>query len=457
MGVSTTQARQKRPLEPPGPAGLPLLGNIPRFGGDQNILFHFIDAWEEFGECCHLRLGPFHVYVVAEPENVHHVLVRNSANYIKGSGYTGFRLLVGNGLVTSDGDLWRSQRKLMQPSFTPAAIEGFAHMMVRTIDVMLDRWLEVAQTGAVLHMDDEMARLTMSIISQTIFGIDLGRGDSAVSRAFQDAFAFVTARTMSALPLPMSWPLPAHRRFRRSRALIDDFVRRQIASGQTDEETVLAILLRARDEETGKPMRREQLRDEVVTLFLAGFETTARTLTWGWYLLDQYSHEADKLAAEASAVYAGRAPSLDDARQLHFTRSVVDEVLRLYPPTALLGRQIVADDVIGGYRVRGNGIVMLAPLLTHRLPSVWADPETFEPKRFAPGAARPPRGAYVPFISGPRICLGNHFALLEMTLLFSMAAARFRLVRTERAPIGYGFHGSTCPTAPLMMRPVVRK
>ena len=231
--------------EPPGPEGLPLVGSIFRINPKRNILFNFIDLWRDFGDLCHVKLGPLHLYLVVKPEHVHHVLVRNPDNYIKGNGYNGFRLLVGQGLVTSDGDLWRQQRRIMQPSFTPRATAQFVDVMVNAIDRTVDRWQDVALTGQPLHIDDEMARLTMSVISQTIFGVDLGAESGVVSQAFHEAFAFVTARTMSAFALPLAWPLPSHRRFRRNRQIIDDFVQSQIAKGrQRDaQDNLLAILL----------------------------------------------------------------------------------------------------------------------------------------------------------------------------------------------------------------------
>lgn len=491
----------------PGPKPLPILGNVLRFGNEKNILFHFIDLWHEYGDVAHVKLGSQHIYVVVEPEHVHHVLVKNPNNYIKGKGYTGFRLLVGQGLVTSDGDLWRNQRRLMQPSFTPKSIVQFFDMMVETTARMLEQWnpspillasgegvqnpspaLPAGREGAdgrngqfspcgrgelergstnpspalpasagnseqegSLHIDAEMMRLTMSIISKAIFGVDLGVEAAEVGEAFHDAFAFVTARTMSAVALPLSLPLPAHRRFQRSLQIIDDFVGRQIASGRSQSgDTLLSILLQARDEETGQRMSERQLRDEVVTLFLAGFETTARSLTWGWYLLSRNPDVQERLIAEVDAVLGRRRPTVEDLYHLPYTRRVVDETLRLYPPTALLGRQIVADDVIGNVRVGAGGIVMLVPYLTHRLPTIWPDPECFDPERFRPEmwAARP-KSAYIPFISGPRICLGNNFALMEMVLAFALTAQRYRLSATTTDEIGVAFHGSACPTAPL--------
>jgi cytochrome P450 len=460
------------PYEAPGPKGLPILGNVLRFGNDKNILFHFIDLWQEYGDVAHVKLGSQHIYVVADPEHVHHVLVKNPANYIKGTGYTGFRLLVGQGLVTSDGDLWRQQRRLMQPSFTPKSIVQFFEMMVETTERMLDRWDastklgnpspflpanagDSVQRGGPLNVDEEMMRLTMSIISKAIFGVDLGEEAAEVGDAFHEAFAFVTARTMSAVALPLSVPLPGHLRFKRALQIIDSFVERQIDSGRRQQsgDTLLSILLQARHEESGQRMSERQVRDEVVTLFLAGFETTARSLTWGWYLLSRHPQVMERLIAEVDAILGGRCPTVDDLFRLTYTRMVVDETLRLYPPTALLGRQIVADDQIGDYRVQAGAIVMLVPYLTHRHPAAWIDPERFDPERFRPeAAASRPKSAYIPFISGPRICLGNNFALMEMVLAVAMAAQRYRLQSTTEAEIGVAFRGSASPTAPLYLK-----
>ncbi len=452
----TLQLPQPPYLRPaPGPRGLPVVGNMFRFSADKNILFHFIDLWNEFGDVVHVKIGSLKIFVVANPEHVHHVLVRHATNYIKGSGYGGFRLLVGQGLVTSDGELWRRQRRLMQPTFTPRAIVGFFDMMVATTAQILDCWHEPLRNGQSLCMDDAMAQLTMSVISKAIFGVDLRGGASGVSEAFQAAFAFVTERTLSGFPLPLRIPLPSHRRFIQNLDLIDGFVEKQMSASrdQPNQTSLLATLLRARDPETGQPMSASQVRDEVVTLFLAGFETTARSLTWAWYLLARHPQVMAKLTQEVDQVLAGRLPTLEDLYRLTYTRMVVDEVLRLYPPTALLGRQTVADDMIGGYHISAGSIVMLMPFMTHRHPAVWSHPERFDPERFHPGMADlRPKSSYIPFISGPRVCLGNNFALMEMTLALAMSAARYQLVETNVGEIGFAFRGSTCPTAALHLQ-----
>ena len=200
-------------------------------------------------------------------------------------------------------------------------------------------------------------------------------------------------------------------------------------------------------------MSEKQLRDEVVTLFFAGFETTARSLTWGWYLLAKHPEAMSKLEAEVDRVIENRLPQIDDLYNLHFTRMVVDETLRLYPPTALLARQNVEEDEIGGYHIPPQSMIILVPYMVHRYPKIWPDPERFDPERFSEQAAQErPKSAYIPFAAGPRVCLGNSFALMEMVYAFSMAAARYRVEMASDEDIPYEFAGTIRPTKQLLVR-----
>ena len=212
-------------------------------------------------------------------------------------------------------------------------------------------------------------------------------------------------------------------------------------------------MLNTQDDETGRGMDDRQLRDELVTLFFAGFETTARSLTWGWYLLDQHPEALEGIASEAASVLSGRHPTHADQENLTFTRQVIDETLRLYPPTALLARQPLEEDEIGGYRIPANAMITLVPWIVHRHTDFWSEPEKFDPGRFATEAsAERPKYAYIPFASGPRVCLGNSFALMEMVYAFAMAAERFRFERVGEGPIKAEFVGTSRPVQPLMMR-----
>ena len=437
---------------PPGPRGLPVLGSALQMGS-RNVLTNYVELQRQFGDIVFVKLGPLNGYVLSSPDYVHHVLVKNQKNYIKGIGYDGLRLLVGQGVLTSDGEVWRQQRRLMQPPFTPTAITQFADMMLEITQRLLDRWEPYADRGEVLSMDAEMLHLTMSIIGRAMFSIDLGEESKEVGAAFEEAFGFIPSR--SGLALPLGLPLPAHRRFQGNLEVINQFIEERIAEGRRNptQDNLLSMLLRARDEETGQALSPTDLRDEVVTLFFAGFETTARSLTWGWYLLAKHPEVLARLAAEADRVLQGRAPTIDDLFQLNYTRQVVDETLRLYPPTALLARQNVEADEIGGYAIPPNSMMILVPYLVHRYPGLWPDPERFDPERFTPQASEArPKTAYIPFASGPRVCLGNNFALLEMVYAMSMAAGRYRLEMAEDEEIPFELLGTMRPTKPLRVK-----
>ena len=377
-------ARLARPrsARAPGPRGIPLFGNV--FQMESDILKAYLGLWRRYGDVVELRFGPLSARLIAHPDHVNHVLVANQKNYLKGVGYDGLRLLVGQGLLTSEGDLWRRQRRLIQPAFTPAAVGQYFDMMVEVTRQMLHRWQPLAAAEDEVGMDLEMRRLTMTVIGRAMFGIDLGEESSAVGQALQSAFGFIPERTTRPLSLPLSVPTSRNRQFKKDLAVVDRFVAERIAAARARGHagTLLDLLLRARDDETRAPMTEQQLRDEVVTLFFAGFETTARSLTWAWYLLASHPEVADGLAEEAGRVLGGRDPSLGDLHRLDHTRRVVDETLRLYPPTALLARQNIDADEIGGYGLPPGTLVILMPYLVHRFPGIWDEPERFDPDRF---------------------------------------------------------------------------
>lgn len=455
----TTTPKSNSPERlPPGPS-VSLL-NILFPAGKDNRLAGLLKTWKEYGDIVFTKIGPIRNYMLFGPEYVYHVLVTNQKNYIKGIGYNGLRMMVGQGLLTSDGDLWKRQRRLMSPHFTPLAVLDFSEMMAKTISHMLDQWDKAAQQNQPVHMDLEMMRLTMSIIGQALFSFDMGETPTDIGLALQKAFAFIPNRSVNPL-VPMWLPLPAHRRFAHNLKVIDKFIYDQIAEGRRhpERENFLAVMLKVQDPETGQGMTDRQLRDEVITLFFAGFETTARTLTWGWYLLGQHPEVIEKLHAEAGRVLgAGHPAGNADLERLVYSRMVVDESLRLYPPTAMLARQNIAADEIGGYTIPAMSLIALSPYVVHRYPEYWPEPERFDPERFsAENSAARPKWAYIPFAAGPRVCIGNSFALMEMVFTFAMAAYRFDLKQVTDEEIPADFSGTTRPTRPLYMHVSRRK
>jgi cytochrome P450 len=420
-----------------------------------DVLGRYDQMWHKYGDIAYAQLGPLHTYFLFDPDDVHHVLVRNQKNYKKGIAYEGFRMLVGNGLVTSEGSFWRQQRRLMQPAFTPSAVNQYIQMMTEVTEQMLNRWEGFAITGEPVHMDAEMMRLTTSIIGRALFNIDLSENLAEVGYAFQEAFAFVPGRTMNPFNLPMAVPLPSHRRWFKNLALIDEFVAERTAEKRQNgidpqDDSLLAQLLKAQDEETGHQMTDEQLRDEIVTLFFAGFETTARSLTWLWYRLARHQEIARKLEEEVDRVLNGRIPTADDLYQLTYSRMIVDEVLRLYPPVPIMPRQPIEDDEIGGYHIPADSLLLLVSYVVHRYPSIWDDPGCFKPERFSADLSKErPKSAYIPFANGQRICIGNNFALLEMVIACAMMASRFHLEPVTDEEVPAHFSGTTKPGRPV--------
>jgi cytochrome P450 len=345
--------------------------------------------------------------------------------------------------------------------FTPTAIAGYTSMMAEVIQTMLERWQIAADAGQSIKMDEEMMRLTMSVIGRAMFSIDLDKEMEDVGQALREAFDFIPSRFSGGGLLPISLPLPSHRRFQRNMRVIESFIHARIAEGRKQgaasnpdgprrADNLLSILLKTQDSETGYRLSDQQLRDEVATLFFAGFETTARSLTWGWYLLSKNPATAARLAEEAHRELGVSAAV--DVSALKYSRKVVDETLRIYPPTAMLARQNIVADSIGGYTIPASSMVVLVPYGVHRYPDIWENPEAFDPERFGEQAAARPRSAYIPFASGPRVCLGNSFALLEMVLTFSMATSRFCLTPTEPGEIAAQFAGTVRPNRALWMK-----
>ena len=440
--------------QPPGPHTSLLKIVFPPKDAD-DPLADMLNIWKQYGDIAFREIGPIRNYMLFDPEYVYHVLVTNHRNYIKGPGYDGFRLLAGQGLVTSDGEMWKRQRRLMSPHFTPTAVLDYSEMMAETIDDVLYRWEKAAQDGRPLNMDVEMMRLTMRVIGRALFSLDLGQELAEIGNVIQEAFAFIPEHSLNPL-VPFWLPLPSHRRFARNLKIVNQFVYDQIAEGRLhpERENFLSVLLQAHDPESGQGMSDRQLRDEFVTLFFAGFETTARTLTWSWYLLHKHPEILQKVRAEADSVFKEKRPtSSADLERLTYTRMVVDETLRLYPPTAILPRQNIEADEVGGYTIPPMSFISVSPYIVHRYPDYWPDPERFDPERFNPeNAAARPKWAYIPFAAGPRVCIGNSFSLMEMVYTVAMTAQRFDLKQTPQEEITARFVGTTRPTKPLYMQ-----
>lgn len=442
----------------PTSKGWPFIGHLPDIRREDFLNF-VIKQWQTYGDVTSYTVGPVTMLLFSHPDHAHHILVKNPLNYQKGSGYDRLRLLMGNGLVTSEYETWRGQRRIMQPSFTPKNTLGFTQSMVNVTAKMLERWRPLAEKGTEFDLATEMMRLTMSIIGEAMFSLDLSTDEhQAIGRAFGETFDYVGRAASSLFVPPLSWPTPGNMRFKHALDTVNQFITERIAHGRKNpqQHNLLSMLIQATDEETNAQMNEQQLRDEVVTLFFAGFETTARTLAWTYYNLTQNPAAYAKLHAEVDEVLKGQLPTVETLYQLKYVRMVADETLRLYPPTGILARQTIADDVIDGYKVPAGSLVAFSPHILHRHPEFWTDPEAFIPERFAPEKTETMhKCAYMPFSTGPRICLGNNFALLEIVLVLAMVAQRYELKYPQKQ-VDVLLRGTSKPKEDLVMKLALR-
>lgn len=411
----------------PGPTGYPVIGVLPKMW--EEPLRFFVEAGNQYGDVVHLDLGPREFYLLNHPDYIRYVLQDNYRNYHK--GYDPIEPLIGNGLVMSEGNFWRRQRRLMQPAFHRDQLASFADVIAGATAEMLSRWERAARHETLLDMAEEMTHLTLQVILRTMFSTDIDDKIDVASRAFEDALAYMNQQLMA----PFEWlqhiPTPAKRRFQRALTALDDIVYGIIAErrhSDDDPGDLLSMLLNAQDEETGESMTDKQVRDEVMTIFLAGHETTANALAWVWYLLSKYPATARQVRSEVDDVLGDRAPAYEDLQNLTYMRRVIDETLRLYPSAWMFARQAVEDDEIGGYSIPAGATLMLSPFVTHRRAEFWENPEGFDPERFTPERVKErARYAYFPFGGGPRRCIGEGFALMEAQLVMAMVVQRFRL------------------------------
>jgi cytochrome P450 len=421
----------------PGPKGRPVVGSLPELRRQGQLPF-FLEQWQRYGDTVRVRLGPYLMHMVIDPDDVHRVLVANNRNYEKGVGYRKLKLALGGGLFVSEGELWQRQRRLMQPPFTARGVTEFADTMTACTVQMLDRWHD-RPVGDVLDINQEMARLAMDIIATTMFDFRVGEEAFEAANAFRFVLEFMALRSITLVDVPLFVPTSSNRRFRQAMQILDAFTHRMIDERRnqaTAPRDLLSMLLHARDDETGQGMSERQLRDEVITIFFAGHETTAQSLTWTMYLLSQNPDAERRLHEEVDHVLEGRLPTVDDLSRLPYTRMVVEESMRLYPPIVFFARDAIDDDRLGGYDVPAGSMIMLAQYITQRHPKYWEEPQRFDPERFsAERSADRPQYAWFPFGGGPRTCLGDKFAMLEMQLVLATIVGRYRLRLVPGHPV----------------------
>ncbi len=415
--------------------GAPVLGNLLQMRKDP--LAMLLEA-AKLGDVVRLQLATRRAYLLCNPDAIKHVFVDNHKNYGKQTrGYNMMRLALGNGLVTSEGDFWKRQRRIAQPAFHHSRIMGFGKVMTDCTERMLERWS--AKPGdSVFDLDSEMMSLTLEIVGRCLMSTDLSDASDVFGPALGDTLELAMNRITNPLVPPMWVPTPGNRRLKSALEDMDRLVIGLIEERRSGEEKpdLLDMLLRAKDEETGEGMSNKQLRDEVLTLISAGHETTSNSLTWTFYLLSKNPGVREKLIAEVQEVLQGRAPTMADLQKLPYTEAVIKESMRVLPAVWMVGRSVTEPDEILGVPVEPGAMIFISPWVMHRDPKYFQNPEGFEPERFLNGSLDAlPKNVYIPFAGGPRVCIGNSFAMMEATLLLAMIMQKFRLDLVPGHPV----------------------
>ena len=421
---------------PPGPAqGFDL-------GGNDETLARLSRYFAEFGDTYRVFAPGRGVYnyVINHPDDIKRVLLSNHRNYTKGEGMDRVKILLGNGIMTSEGDFWRRQRRMMQPSFHRRVIDQFGSLIREVNDKFAGRWAEKAARAEAVNLSDDTSELTLEIVLRSIFGKDLARLEAQLG-----------ANPFEVVAKEQNRDLKFAFRFRSLTKLVAELIDRRRRTGE-EHFDFLSMLMASRDRETDEAMSDKELIDEVLTLIVAGHETTAAALTWTWYLISQHPETQARLQAEADRTSADQTLGLDAAETLEFTHQVLQEALRLYPPGWLITRRTLEADELGGYPIAPRTDVFISPYILHRHPVFWSEPEEFRPERFAgPDAEERHRFAYIPFAVGPRHCIGENIAMFEMLVHVQAMSRRFRLTRAGDDPIELEAQINLRPRSNLMM------
>jgi cytochrome P450 len=430
--------------QPPGPPRRATFSLLRKLNGDRLGLMS--SAAAEYGDAVRMAIGPKVLYFFNHPEPAKHVLADNAANYTKGIGLVQARRALGDGLLTSEGELWKEQRKIIKPVFLHKRIAQQADVVAEEGARLVTR-LGAHLGGAPVDVVRTMTALTLGVLGRTLLDADL-TGFASVGDSFEAVQDQAMFEMVSLSMVPTWVPLPRQLRFRNARRELQQVVDHLVAlrsggpaggpagdAGDGGDDVVSRLIVSTR-RETDPRVREQRMRDELVTLLLAGHETTASTLSWSFYLIDQHPEVAARLHAEAVEVLGDRLPVYEDLRRLTYTTMVVQEVMRLYPPVWILPRQAKEADEVAGYHVPAGSDVLVSPYTMHRHPDFWPDPDRFDPERFDPNrSGGRPAYAYLPFGAGPRFCVGSNLGLLEATFVLAMVARDLRLRTVPGHPV----------------------
>ena len=403
-----------------------------------NPPIHLLENHLQRGPIVNINV-PFMTYLsIWEPAYIKHILVKNNRNYIKDPATRKLSLSLGNGLLTSEGDFWRRQRRIAQPAFHRERITAMTERMVDEIEDLCAAW-EKKKPGEIVSLSDEMMVLTSNIAAKSLFGADLAN-NLEIGKALLTSIRFITSSFRKIVMTPLWVPNANNRRFLKAQKVLDASIQGIVAerrnTNNEGNDDLLAMLMEAKDEESGERMSDQQLRDELITLFSAGHETSANGLNWAFYMLDQHPDIQEKVVAEIQSKIGKARPQAADLMKLTYTRQVLMEVMRLYPPAWAIGRESLEDDEVDGYFIPAKSAIVMASFAVHRNPAFWPDPERFDPSRFEPEKIKERhKFAYMPFGGGPRLCIGRDFAIMEMLAALAMILTRFEVKLKKDHPI----------------------
>ena len=409
-----------------------------------------VDMQKKYGDVVQFPLPILPVYLVSHPEDVDRVMRVNARNYGKKTiQYDNLALVTGDGLLAADTPSWKRQRKLIQPAFHHEAIMRVGPDTVLVTDRMLNKWQKLSD-NSVIDIDDDMMHAALEIVGRSLFGTDLAGDVEKTAQATLDALDIIVARARTPITFPKWIPTRNNRKLAKALKQLNSAVsrileeRKKISTelGKDRQVDMLDLLLAAHDDEGA--LNSQELRDQIVTFIVAGHETVASSLTWTWWLLGSHQDIQRKVQQEVDEILNGREPNVKDVENLKYTKAVVDEALRIFPPGWVVSRRALEKDNLGGYEIPENAVIIISPWTTHRHPASWTNSEKFEPERFLPDAPTPEKGTYLPFGIGPRMCIGKDFALLESVLLIARVAQSWNLKPAGQTPI---------PKALVMVRP----
>ena len=437
-----------------GPRPWPILGNAPAFARDP---IGFASRCQEtYGDIIRLNLFGVEGYLVLHPDDVEHVLVKKQKIYSKQTrGIRKLQTVFGQGLLTSDGDFWRRQRRIAQPAFRKGTIASFAETMAACADAMCAKWQSSFIAAPDFDLYDEMMRVTLRVVGETLLGQDVSDASSKVGLALEQAIHITNKRVVRPFDIPTWLPTPENLRLKRAITDLDDVVQQIIdteRSNSTQGEHLLSMLLHAKDPETQESMSDKQLRDEVLIMFVAGHETTANTLAWFWYNIATHPEIAAKIRHEVQTVFAERPlHDLSAIGELSYTTAAIEETMRLYPPGWWFARIAREDDELRNHPLKAGDHIWMCAYLTQRHASCWQAPSEFRPERLL-GEQNRPKLASFPFGAGPRHCIGSHFAMLEMKIIIAAVFMRFKLALPSEFPIALNPSTTLRPKYGLRMK-----